>query len=86
MLSLLFVVLKPYVCRLENDHYDNLHACMPITDPTETYLQSTIERLRRRKLCDGATAPISKVERHIGIVPYFGAVGTPVRPRRCGRK
>ena len=38
-----------------------------------------------RKLCDGATAPILKVERHIGLVPYFGAVGTPVRPRRRGR-
>ena len=56
---------------------------MPITDPTKTFLQSTVEQLWRRKLCDVATAPISKVGRHIGFVPYFGAVGTPVQPRGC---
>ena len=75
ILSLLFVRLKPYVCRLESEHYDNLKIICLITIPNKTSLKSTVERLWWGDFCDGQKLHLADLESgyRIGFVSYFGA-------------
>ena len=88
MLNLLFVVLKPYVS--ENDHYDNLKIIWPCmhanNGPHQNVSVINSWTVVAAQIMWRSDCADLKSARHIGFVPYFGAVGTPVRPRRCGRK